>query len=254
MAALKAVTSSVDVWRTVAVSIAALVEEASFEANEAGISFRAMDPSHVAMIDLSWSKTAFEEYSCEGKIRFGLRMEDLVKMLKGVDKANRVELAIEEGDTVTFSFFSEDEGGVERWRLQMVEVFETGTPPLPKINFSVSAQLSAALLGRCIKRISTISDHIMIEANPDSLTFKGRSEFGEVTLTVPKSASEIYDYKVKESAAASYNLDFLDAFIKSVSKATPTVLFEFSNKSPLKLESRPAEGLTLTFFLAPRLE
>jgi proliferating cell nuclear antigen len=254
MPSLKAVTSSVEIWRTVAMSIAALVEEALFEANENGITFRAMDPSHVAMIDLFWGKPAFEEYSCTAKLRFGLRVEDVVKMLRGVDRASKVELNIEEGDVVGFSFIDEERGEVEKWKLQMVEVYEATTPPLPKITFNVTASLSTQLLSRAIKRISAISDHMTIEALTDSLIFRGKSEFGEVHLTIPKNSPEIYEYVAKEPSTASYNLEFLDSFVKSISKATPNLIFEFSSKSPLKLESKLAEALQLTFFLAPRLE
>jgi len=47
-------TSTSDEWKAIISAISTLVEEATFEATVEGISFRGMDPSHVALIDISW--------------------------------------------------------------------------------------------------------------------------------------------------------------------------------------------------------
>ncbi len=55
-------TSTSDEWKAIISAISTLVEEATFEATVEGISFRGMDPSHVALIDISWPNSAFEKY------------------------------------------------------------------------------------------------------------------------------------------------------------------------------------------------
>ena len=55
-------TNTSNEWKAVISAITTLVEEATFEATVEGISFRGMDPSHVALIDISWPNSAFEKY------------------------------------------------------------------------------------------------------------------------------------------------------------------------------------------------
>ena len=44
-------------------AISTLIEEADFNAAPEGIKLRSMDPSHVAMVDFEWNKSAFQEYT-----------------------------------------------------------------------------------------------------------------------------------------------------------------------------------------------
>ena len=58
-------TKSPDQWKTITSAISTLVDEATFEATAEGISFRGMDPSHVALIDIFWPNSAFDSYRCD---------------------------------------------------------------------------------------------------------------------------------------------------------------------------------------------
>ena len=87
-------TSGSEEWKAVISAISTLVEEATFEATVEGISFRGMDPSHVALIDISWPNTAFEKYECDGDIKFGVRIDEFSKLIKRADKSNAIEINI----------------------------------------------------------------------------------------------------------------------------------------------------------------
>ena len=52
-------TNGAEEWKAIISAISTLVEEATFEATVEGISFRGMDPSHVALIDINWPNSAF---------------------------------------------------------------------------------------------------------------------------------------------------------------------------------------------------
>ncbi len=48
-------------WKNLMSAISALVEEATFDINSEGLKLRAMDPSHVAMVDFQYPSSAFQE-------------------------------------------------------------------------------------------------------------------------------------------------------------------------------------------------
>ena len=75
-------TKSPDEWKAIVSAISTLVDEATFEASVEGISFRGMDPSHVALIDIFWPNSAFEKYECDSLIKFGVRVDEFSKLIK----------------------------------------------------------------------------------------------------------------------------------------------------------------------------
>ena len=87
-------TSSSNEWKAVISAITTLVEEATFEATVEDISFRGMDPSHVALIDISWPNSAFEKYNCDSDIKFGVRVDEFSKIIKRAEKNESIEINI----------------------------------------------------------------------------------------------------------------------------------------------------------------
>ena len=91
-------TKSPDQWKTITSAISTLVDEATFEATAEGISFRGMDPSHVALIDIFWPNSAFDSYRCDSELKFGVRISEFSKLIKRTDKKDELEISISEED------------------------------------------------------------------------------------------------------------------------------------------------------------
>jgi DNA polymerase III sliding clamp (beta) subunit (PCNA family) len=89
-----AVSKSSEIWKSVSSVIMTIVDEASFEAGSTGLTFRSMDPSHVALVDLSWPNSAFEKYECPSTIKFGLRMSDFAKIIKRSNSNDSIEIGL----------------------------------------------------------------------------------------------------------------------------------------------------------------
>ena len=89
-------TSGSDDLKAIISAISTLVEEATFVANAEGITFRGMDPSHVALIDISWPNSAFEKYECDNDIKFGVRVDEFSKLIKRAEKQDSIEIGISE--------------------------------------------------------------------------------------------------------------------------------------------------------------
>ena len=58
-----------------------LVNEVKFNINSKGIFLRAVDPAHVAMIDLNIDKKAFEEYKAD-EMELGIDIDKLSSIMK----------------------------------------------------------------------------------------------------------------------------------------------------------------------------
>jgi proliferating cell nuclear antigen len=243
------VSSNPDAWKALADALAGMVEEASFEVSPEGISLRAMDPSRVAMISLSWSSSSFEEYRCGSSTTISLRVDDLRKVMKRADKKDKVTVELGEG-ALTFRL----KDGYEReFVVPLVEAGEA-LRPLPKLSFNVEAKILQRSLRRVLEDVEAVSDHVTLRAQQDSMEFLGKSELGQARVKLTTGDPDLLELKVKEQSEATYSLEYLSGFVKSVKPAEVATL-EFSSKMPIKLTFPLDErGSLIEFYLAPRVE
>lgn len=63
-----------EIWRKVIDAIKELVQEATLDCSENGISLQAMDTSHVSLVSLLLRSEGFETYRCDRNINLGLNI------------------------------------------------------------------------------------------------------------------------------------------------------------------------------------
>jgi len=247
---LQAVSQSAEEWKSVSQAISTLIEEASFEATPEGLNLRAMDPSHIALVDLKWPAASFEKFACDQNHTLTVRVEDLLKVMRRADGKDKVELRLGEENMLDFRLFD----GYEReFQVHLVETTYSQTP-LPKVNFNVQCKLTTRILRKVLSDIQTISDHITLKAEEGKLVFLGKSEVGKASVTLKKDNPDILQLDVKEGGESTYSIEYLSNFAKSVSNAE-TVNIGFSAKMPIKMEFPLSEqGATIQFYLAPRVD
>ena len=144
-------TNTSDEWKAIISAISTLVEEATFEATVEGISFRGMDPSHVALIDISWPNSAFEKYSCDGDIKFGVRIDEFSKIIKRAEKSESIEIKISEDSMLHVSI-----GKNKKYKMRLIESSASDTP-LPKITYDSKISLPSARFDKILGDIEVVS-------------------------------------------------------------------------------------------------
>ena len=178
-------TKGSDGWKAIASAISTIVEEATFEATSESISFRGMDPSHVALIDILWPNSAFERFECDSAIKFGVRVDEFYKLIKRAEKNDSVELSITEENMLVVNI---SDGYKKQYKMRLIES-TAGSTPLPKISFNTKISMSIAVLDKILTDIRIISDYISIESNTDKAMFIGKGDAGQAVITL-ESGSE----------------------------------------------------------------
>jgi len=237
-------SASASEWKAVSSAIKTLVEEATFDATNEGLTFRAMDPSHVALVDLLWPSVAFESYQCEKPFKFSVRVEDFIKLVGRSDAKDSVE------DAISVKFTN---GYKREFVIHLIET-SAGSAPLPKLEFDTKAILTKTIFERVLNDISAVSDQVTLAAQNGTLAFSGKSDMGKATVALDKTGAELLDLQVKAESKATYNVDYLTSIVRAAGQAADTLTCEFSSKKPVKLEFRlNKQGCRLGFFLAPRV-
>lgn len=244
-------TSNPGEWKVVATTIQTLVEEASFAATAEGLTFRAMDPSHVALVDMVWPNSAFEKYECDKEFKFSVRVEDLVRLIRRAEAKDSIEIASSDDDTLLLRMSN---GYKREFKLHLIES-ASGPTPLPKLGFNSKAHLIEGTFEKILNDVSTISDHITIRSLKDKIEFTGKSDKGTASATVDKKSDDVLELEVKEESDATYSIEYMSNIVKAAGSGSDTLTFEYSSKMPLKIEFKLGDaGGKIDFYLAPRIE
>ncbi len=237
-------------WKAISAAVKTLVEEATFEATSEGLTFRAMDPSHVALVDLLYPNSSWESYQCEKPFKFSLRVEDLVKLIGRSDTKDSVEISSTEGDAVMVKFTN---GYKREFTIHLIES-STGSAPLPKLEFDAKIMLTKNVFEKVLSDISVVSDQVTIHALKEALSFEGKSDVGQAKIQLDKNSADILELRVNAESRATYNIDYLSNIVRAAGSATDTIVCNFSTKKPVLLEFKlNAQGTRINFFLAPRV-
>ena len=241
-------TSGSDDLKAIISAISTLVEEATFVANAEGITFRGMDPSHVALIDISWPNSAFEKYECDNDIKFGVRVDEFSKLIKRAEKQDSIEIGISEDNMLLVTI-----GKNKKYKMRLIESSASDTP-LPKIPYDAKIGLTSSAFDKILGDVQVVSDYLTINATTSKAEFSGKGDSGEVLIDLEKGMEQLTDISVKQESTGTYSLEYLNPVVKAVGTTAGSVTCEYSSAKPLRIEFKVANIGRIHFYLAPRVE
>ena len=241
-------TNTSDEWKAVISSITTLVEEATFEATVEGITFRGMDPSHVALIDISWPNSAFEKYNCDSDIKFGVRVDEFSKVIKRAEKNESIEISISDDNMLQILI-----GKNKKWSMRLIEGSASDTP-LPKISYDSKIGLSSSTFDKILGDIDVVSDYLSIKTAPNNAEFSGKGDSGEAVINFEKGMEGLEEITVNQECTGTYSLEYLNPIVKAMGNTSDSIICEFSSGKPLRIEFKVSNIGRIHFYLAPRVE
>ena len=241
-------TNTSDEWKAVISSITTLVEEATFEATVEGITFRGMDPSHVALIDISWPNSAFEKYNCDSDIKFGVRVDEFSKVIKRAEKKESIEISISDDNMLQILI-----GKNKKWSMRLIEGSASDTP-LPKISYDSKIGLSYSTFDKILGDIDVVSDYLSIKTATNNAEFSGKGDSGEAVINFEKGMEGLEEITINQECTGTYSLEYLNPIVKAMGSTSDSIICEFSSGKPLRIEFKVSNIGRIHFYLAPRVE
>ncbi|MFW6141994.1 MAG: proliferating cell nuclear antigen (pcna) [Candidatus Saliniplasma sp.] len=226
--------------------VGTIVDEVKLNIDKEGVSLKAVDPAHVAMVDLNLSKDAFETYDAE-ETELGLNLSKMGQFLNLAGS----------GDIVTITH-NEDENrlilNVDNitQKMPLLDTAGMTDPNVPQLDLPINLTLKGKHLLKGIKASQNISDHISIIAGPKG--FEIISEEDEDMVRLSLSKDELDELEAKEKVRSLFALDYFSSMIKCVGSNTP-INMELGADYPVKMRFEFADGYgKVTYLLAPRIE
>lgn len=248
-----AATRTAEPWKSISSAIMTIVDEAHFEANSEGLQFRSMDPSHIALIDISCPAVAFERYECPSSVKFGFRVDEFAKVIKRAGSNDSVELGLQDS-----MLNIKTSGGYTRnYKLRLIESSSGSATPLPKLQFDSKLVMVPSILDRILSDIEVVADKITIETTESKQVIcSTRGDSGEATVTLDdKSGVEnLNEISITKPSKATYSSEFMLRMVKAIGTSSEKVTAEFTSKMPLKLTFTLPNAVKIEFYMAPRVE
>ncbi len=235
-----------DVLREMVDVISTLVDEAKLNVGKDSVTIKAVDPAHVAMVDLSLDRGAFESYKAE-ETELGLDMDKMKEILRLAKAGEVISIAHDEDKNrlvVTV-------GNTTR-RMSLVDTAGMSDPKVPSLNLPAKVVVRTDELRQAIRASESVSDHIALKASPEGFEVVSEGDTDTVSHMVPKDLLE--ELSAKDAVRSLFPLDYFSNMVKAISTA-PTVALYLGTDYPVRMEFKIAGGKgDVRYLLAPRIE
>jgi proliferating cell nuclear antigen len=239
-------SAKAEVLKQIVDVVSTLVDEAKFNIDADGISLKAVDPAHVAMIELTLKKDAFDGYEGD-ECELGVDLEKLRDILKLAHSGDAVRLEHNEDKNQLIIKI----GNVTR-RMSLVDTAGMSDPKVPNIELPTTMIIRADELNYGIKASESVSDHIALVADEEFFEMCSEGDSDSVDFRLPKEKLQLLESKGK--VRSLFPLDYFSNMAKAIS-GNNEIKINLGNNYPVKIEFDIADGNGhVKYLLAPRVE
>jgi len=226
--------------------ISTLIDEVKFTVTAEGMTLKAVDAAHVAMIEMNVGKGAFESYSASD-CEMGLDLDKVKGVLKLAGSGDIIRMEQDESaGRLVFKV-----GNITR-RMNLVDTSSLSDPKVPHLELSSNISVAVDELQKGIRAAESISDHITLTATPEYFDLSCEGDTDSSSLRLDKSAVKELD--VSGQATSMFPLDYFSNIIKAIPGGT-VVKIGLDNDYPVKLMFGLADdNAKVEYLLAPRIE
>jgi proliferating cell nuclear antigen len=223
-----------------------LVNEVKLNIKSDGVSLRAVDPAHVAMIDLSLSNEAFEEYNASD-MEMGIDMDKFSSIMRLATSGSTVSLEFDEKANRLIITI----GNLVR-KMALIDTAGMPDPKMPSLDLPGKVVLKSSEILQGVRASEAVSDHLSLMMNKDTFELFAEGDTDTVNLTLPKDI--LVDLSANGKYKSLFSIDYFSNMIKPVKGDDPITIY-LGNDNPTRVEFDIADAKGhVTYLLAPRIE
>ncbi len=233
-------------------TVGALVDEAKLNVTEDGIQVKAVDPSHVAMIEANLVKSAFDSYEA-APVEMGIDVDKFKTVLAVAGKEDMVDM--EKDDSLNRLVINI--GNLTR-AMPLLDTSGMPDPKVPSLDLPASISVSVNEISQGLKASKSVSDHIALSTTKDSfrLVCEGDNQ-NKVDLSLGKDQLE--KLSSSEDTTSLFSLEYFALMVNSL-PSDRILHINLGSDLPVKVDADLAvDDMTgaqgnVKFLLAPRID
>ncbi len=223
-----------------------LVNEIKFNITSKGMSLKAVDPAHVAMVELTIKSNAFEEYK-----------SDDMELGVDLDKLSGIMRLATSGDIVTLEYDEKSNrlivkiGNLVR-RMGLIDTAGMPDSKVPNLELPAKAIITSSELSKGVRASEAVSDHLALSIDKEAFELFAEGDTDTVNLKLPKDL--LVELNSPGKFKSLFSIDYFSNMIKPV-KAEEPITISLGNDNPIRVDFDIAEKKGhVTYLLAPRVE
>ena len=233
-------------------AVGSLVDEAKVNVNEDGMQIKAVDPSHVAMIEANLVKSAFDSYEAKS-MEMGMDIDKFKNVLTVAGKDEMVDL--EKDDDLNRLIVNI--GNLTR-AMPLLDTSGMPDPKVPSLDLPSTVNVVVNEIAQGLKASKSVSDHIALSTDKNSfrLVCEGDNQ-NSVDLSLGKEQLEKLDSP--DEATSLFSLEYFSLMVNSL-PADRILHINLGTDLPVKIDADLAvDDMTgaqgnVKFLLAPRID
>jgi proliferating cell nuclear antigen len=223
-----------------------LVNEIKFNITSKGMSLKAVDPAHVAMVELTIKNTAFEEYK-SGDMELGIDLDKLSGIMRLANSGDIVTLEYDEKSNRLIVKI----GNLVR-RMGLIDTAGMPDSKVPNLELPAKAIITASELSKGVRASEAVSDHLALSIDKEAFELFAEGDTDTVNLKLPKDL--LLELNSPGKFKSLFSIDYFSNMIKPV-KAEEPITISLGNDNPIRVDFDIAEKKGhVTYLLAPRVE
>jgi len=236
-------------WRMCVGAISSIVDEAVFDISPGGVRLRAMDASHVALVDLELTAKECDVFSAK-PVSIGVSLSEMNKILFRAKPDDELTIEFDEKtNLLAMTFVSSLR---RRFRVPVIDAREE-TFSTPTLKHTATATVVAGTIMDGLKDAMTVGEEtVQIRISEEGVQLSSEGDRGTSELRLEAGSANLLGLKVNSPARAKYNVGYLNKIIAPCPPREPIKL-AIGTDLPIQVDYPIANG-KLQFLLAPRVE
>lgn len=233
---IRVVLESADTFLKVFSALDELCDSANIIFGEDGISISSMDSSHVCLVAVKFAKEYFEEYTISSTITVGIKVSNLVRVLKCVEGSVLFECSDDEFYVMTQN---------DKYNLKTVDI-DSDEMDIPSLEVEVEITAESSVLQKYIKNIASFGDTVEFKTIGDDIVMRTSGDIGSVELRLDQPAT------VRGQLSASFASRYLVTFLRAAN-ISKKIRVNLHSELPVMFSYEFAENSFIKFYLAPKI-
>lgn len=253
-------TVQISPFRTLMTALKDILLETNIIFTPDGIKISNMDKSHTILVHLLLEALKFEVYECKKeKIKIGVNMFHLFKVINSIDNDDTLTIYIENSDYhegivshLALKFENEE---IKQVKIQKLKLLEPDPEELgyPDVVFSSILNMPSSDFQKIIRDLSALSDKLEIKSVGGDIFFNCVGQFASATIKRSETEGSM-DFLTKPSVSkiiqGIFSLKNLVYFIKCTNLC-PQIEIYLENDLPLVVKYNVADLGDLKLCLSP---
>lgn len=235
-----------------------IVHDCNIIFDEHGAKLVCFDGSRCALIYMRLRAESFEEYYCQGKVRCGLNMASMHKLMRTTGTHDSIEMynTHDEMNVLGIRISNADKNSRTNFKLKLLDV-DGQDLNVPDVEFENVVTLPSTYLQRIVRDMTNLSDAMTIKSDGTMLTLSCEGDFASQETVIGEGTSGeggvlSVTSKTDEPIIGTYSLKYLSLFCRASSLSNTIELF-FKRDFPLILKYNIAGLGELRFCVAPQV-